>query len=586
MIEMPRRLMPSTLYVLCDARSECLRGAADFIRKTNSQKKRTKYILTRHSDVGIKLHFVAGHTELNEDDDVLIVVPKVDNAQRVLVVGALKDFQNKKVNYHWHHGPVWFDGQQTAASVVAEAKKDATKEYLKTKTAEAVLNSYYKNDEIRSQRSNEEKNLASYIEYRLMYLFIGADTEEPTIKAIITALAAKDEAKFDFPEEGDLKMADLVKQFIEIQPSMAGRTDTFEAYKKRIVALARLDKKVLIVGKTGTGKEAAAYYLHEFSSRKGKKFIPVNCACYTEDLLMSELFGHVRGSFTGSTGAKKGLVEEAEGGTLFLDEIPDAHPRVQAMLLRFLESGEYSPVGSNDTKRVDVKIVAGAQPKYMYKIREDLGYRLKEKIYTYSLKELNSVDTGGGHPDIISMARNLAANSIGTPKIGDGIIYGFNFTQSRVTHEDVVKFWKEIAKPENVELLTSYDWPGNVRDLQTFISRHLCENISFEDAVNQLKNESTHSISIGSKSSVVSFAPINSLRDLIPFYELENLYAKEIRKSMDSGTLKNCTRKELEKQIGLSPNSYKEYILDGTPKVKQTRSPSIQKTGNPKKKTK
>ncbi len=559
--------MAPKCYIICEARHECLRMAADKIRP--KKDIHAVYIRAKPKTVGdILLSLVDNDSSLEEGDDIYIVVPLIDPPQKKNVIAALTKFTKKNINYFWYHAPEWFDKGQTANCAVTEAKNISP--VPDTVSAEAASNTHYTKEPIKSVRSN----ITSYIDYRLMYFFMGADTAENTLKAIITALAKCDEDKFYFPSEEDEKMPELVKQFIEIQPSMAGRTDTFEAYKKRIVALARLDKDVMIIGETGTGKEATAYYLHEFSLRRGKKFIPVNCACYTDDLLMSELFGHVKGSFSGATSAKIGLVEEAKGGTMFLDEIPDASPRVQAMLLRFLQSGEYSAVGSNKSEKVDVKIIAGAQPGLLHKLRNDLQYRLEEKIHTYSLKKLNSVNTGGGYPDIISMARNLAANSIGSPKMSDEIIFGFNFDLSRVTHEDVVKFWKEIAKSENVELLTSYDWPGNVRELQTFISRHLCENKTFKDAMSELKNESTHSLSVDRDSSFVSFSPITSLDSLIPYYEPENMYLELIKESRKDGCLKNYKPSEIQEKLKYSSiNTYKKYIEeDETKKVKRTKS--------------
>jgi len=138
---------------------------------------------------------------------------------------------------------------------------------------------------------------------------------------------------------------------------------------------------VLITGESGTGKELVARAIHFTGNRKDKKFIVINCATLSENLLESELFGHVKGSFTGAIRDKKGLFEEADSGTLFMDEIGDIPKSVQAKILRVLQEGEFIPVGDTATKRVDVRIIAATNQDLLQcvqekEFREDLYYRL------------------------------------------------------------------------------------------------------------------------------------------------------------------------------------------------------------------
>jgi DNA-binding NtrC family response regulator len=203
---------------------------------------------------------------------------------------------------------------------------------------------------------------------------------------------------------------------------------------------------ILILGETGTGKELFTRAIHFNSSRRNKPFIPINCSAIPDNLLESELFGHVKGAFTGATQSKRGLFEEADGGTVFLDEIADLNPALQAKLLRVIDDHEIRPVGSTQSRKVDIRIIAATNKDIVKAVkeglcREDLYYRLN--VVTLNLPPLRE------HPeDILLLAKHflsIYAQEIGKP------IRGF--------HERAVK------------LLQGYPWPGNVRELQNIIER-------------------------------------------------------------------------------------------------------------------
>jgi transcriptional regulator with PAS, ATPase and Fis domain len=213
-----------------------------------------------------------------------------------------------------------------------------------------------------------------------------------------------------------------------------------------IVKLARRaavgDAKVLITGESGVGKDLVANEIHRFSLRRKGPFIAVNCAGMTETLLESELFGHVRGSFTGAYRDKLGKLEQADGGTLFLDEVGEMSLRMQAMLLRFLEQGEVQRVGSaRGTRHVDVRVVAATNRNLGERVaagefREDLLYRLRViHIHVPALRDRRA--------DVRPLIAHFAS------------VRGRNarFSDDAVT------------------LLERYRWPGNVRELQNVIEQ-------------------------------------------------------------------------------------------------------------------
>jgi transcriptional regulator with GAF, ATPase, and Fis domain len=205
---------------------------------------------------------------------------------------------------------------------------------------------------------------------------------------------------------------------------------------------------VLIQGETGTGKELVARALHYTSLRREKLFVAQNCSALPEGLLESELFGHVRGAFTGADREKKGLFDLADGGTIFLDEVGEMPASLQAKLLRVLQEGEIWPVGAGRPRRVDVRVVSATHRDLEKMVRagtfrQDLFYRLHVfPLHMPSLRERRD--------DVPVLARHFLeryARELGRPVAG--------FT------------------PECLERLSAYDWPGNVRELQNEIQRLL-----------------------------------------------------------------------------------------------------------------
>jgi DNA-binding NtrC family response regulator len=209
--------------------------------------------------------------------------------------------------------------------------------------------------------------------------------------------------------------------------------------------VARTDATVLILGESGTGKELVAQAIHAHSARRGHKFIPINCAALPEPLLESEMFGHVKGAFTGATATKVGLFEAADGGTIFLDEIGTMPPGIQAKLLRVLQDRQIRKVGSNDSMAVDVRVIAATNDRLEKAIeeqrfREDLYYRLSViPVEIAPLRERRE--------DILPLVRH--------------------FIRSEVRDDDRLP----TLEPDAELALERYAWPGNVRELQNAV-RH------------------------------------------------------------------------------------------------------------------
>lgn len=163
--------------------------------------------------------------------------------------------------------------------------------------------------------------------------------------------------------------------------NMVGRSPAFNKLVEMINLVAARDTSVLLMGESGTGKELAAKAIHDASSRSGRPMITVECAGLTETLFESELFGHVKGAFTGATANKRGLLESSEGGTLFLDEIGDVPLGMQVKLLRLIETGTYRPVGSTELKQADFRLICATHKDLSNNVakgefREDLYYRI------------------------------------------------------------------------------------------------------------------------------------------------------------------------------------------------------------------
>src|SRR5262245_47875590 len=225
---------------------------------------------------------------------------------------------------------------------------------------------------------------------------------------------------------------------------LIGRSPAMLELYKEIARVAPTRSTVLIIGESGTGKELVARSIHQHSARAASPFVPVNCGALAETLLEAELFGHVRGAFTGAVADRKGLWEEAEGGTLFLDEIGETSPAMQVKLLRSLQEKEIRRVGATRSVKVDARVIAATNRDLEKEVeskrfREDLFYRLG--VVTLRVPVLRE-----RRSDIPLLAERFLRGA--AENAGRGPL----------------KFSEETIKT-----LVAYDWPGNVRELESSI---------------------------------------------------------------------------------------------------------------------
>ncbi len=229
-------------------------------------------------------------------------------------------------------------------------------------------------------------------------------------------------------------------------PGIIGSSAAMQEVYRLTRQVARSRASVLLLGETGTGKELIAHAIHSLSLRRNRPFVRVNCGALSESLLESELFGHVRGAFTGAIDNRTGRFEAAHTGTIFLDEINSTTPHLQVKLLRALQEREFERVGDTTTIRVDTRVIAASNRDLLEeaaagRFREDLYYRLNVvPLYLPPLRERRE-----DIPELVAHFLDL-----------------YNEQNDRyVVHID----------PRALAALQQYDWPGNVRELQNYVER-------------------------------------------------------------------------------------------------------------------
>ncbi len=368
-------------------------------------------------------------------------------------------------------------------------------------------------------------------------------TMDYTVKAIELGAVDYITKPFSFEEIREiLKKLLIKKEDKEIgkdtTSGIVGSSKVMQEVFKTVAKVARSSITVLITGESGTGKEIIARAIHRYSDRKNKPFVAVNCAALPANLLEAELFGYEKGAFTGAVSSKKGLFEQANGGTIFLDEIGELPLSLQAKLLRILQEKEVRPIGSERSKKIDVRVIAATNRNLEEEVkkgtfREDLYFRLNiVKIKLPPLRERKE--------DIVPLA-----------------------------HHFIKRFSKEFKlspkelSADAVEFLLSYHFPGNVRELENMILRAMILSPSNLITAEDLKRQ--------------AYQEPPSLESLIREFvfrvfsveqkEENNLYeivVKAAEKAVISEVLKRCNFNQVKaaKLLGIHRNTLRKKIKE------------------------
>ena len=310
--------------------------------------------------------------------------------------------------------------------------------------------------------------------------------------------------------------------------NIVGQSSPMKTLFELILSVAPANSTALLLGESGTGKELVARAIHLHSMRSKQPFVSINCSAFQETLLESELFGYLKGAFTGATTNKKGLFEYASGGTLFLDEIAEMSQPMQVKLLRALQEHKIRPVGGNEEIDVDVRVIAASN--------RDLQQMVEEKTFREDLFYRISVI-----PLDIPPLRNRPS---------DISLLAFHFLE---------KFSGQMGKSihkissESIRLMENYPWPGNVRELENAIERAVALEKGEEIIPDSLPERVVHGIDVKSNRSILSQLPEEGL-------DLEQ-YIQQIERGMLGAALARShgVRTKAAELLQMSYRSFRHY---------------------------
>ena len=302
-----------------------------------------------------------------------------------------------------------------------------------------------------------------------------------------------------------------------------GKSKEIQGVLKAVSKVAGTDASVLITGETGTGKELVARAIHDRSKRRNKPLVKVNCAAIPESLIESEFFGHEKGAFTGATEQRIGRFALANGGTMFLDEVGELPPGLQPKLLRILQEGEFEPVGSSNTQKVDVRVIA-ATNRNLKKMtnegtfREDLYYRLNVfPIHIPPLRER-----------------------------GDDILLLADFFIKKYSHHTERPLLPQSRS--DTYRLKSYDWPGNIRELQNIIERAVITSSDGRLSLTSLLPESS--------DLETTDSPLRTPQQVMNGEELRELERRNMIRALEKSGWKVSGDDGAARLLGIPPTTF------------------------------
>lgn len=479
---------------------------------------RDKWDILNTAGSRLIVHVLAGWED-QQIDSVILLVPHVADPARVKRLLAAMGKRGVSV--------VWVAPKQSKTVVAATTGLKNVTLHMGSGMLDAFAASGLSapdSEALSEQLESGWSVLTDYCKYQIAMSLISKQDPAPLVAAADLMSKCADKPL----TERELTPADRrsVAAFAAADfPYLAGYSPPVMALKDRIRQVGATELNVLVLGETGTGKENVAFYLHEFSQRRAGPLVAINCAGLDAQFLRSELFGHVKGAFTGATGAKRGLVEEAAGGTLFLDEVAEMPLSVQAALLRFLQNGKYVPLGATKEKDADVRIIAATQPDLQDRVatgrfREDLYYRLAEVVlHTPSLRDVQD--------DL--------------PYLVDHLIFGIAERTPGMAVQTTRKYFGSHVKE-----LRRHQWPGNVRELAALVKRRL---LLSDDVVSELQPTPLPGHGVAGPSLPTSISSIRPVKDIVHEYVSEAWSNRG-----------NLTQRELAEKLGKSLNTVKRIL--------------------------